>query len=113
MDLDANQLRTIASRDNPAAVTQLIESFYERIYAFLRRLTGSDADAADLTQTDSNERAHLPSFIFRFRLLVCAREFSRDRRRRLHWLACMRAIASFRPFRLGLRRSESFLRSAN
>jgi RNA polymerase sigma-70 factor (ECF subfamily) len=63
MDLDANQLRTIASLDNPAAVTQLIESFYERIYAFLRRLTGGDADAADLTQTVFGRvQQSLPSF---------------------------------------------------
>jgi RNA polymerase sigma-70 factor (ECF subfamily) len=29
---------------------QLIEDHYQRIYAFLRRLCGNDADAADLTQ---------------------------------------------------------------
>jgi RNA polymerase sigma-70 factor (ECF subfamily) len=29
---------------------ELIEEFYERIYAFLRRLTGNESDAADLTQ---------------------------------------------------------------
>ena len=50
MDLDANQLMTMARRDNEAAVVQLIELFYERIYAFLRRLAGNEADAADLTQ---------------------------------------------------------------
>jgi RNA polymerase sigma-70 factor (ECF subfamily) len=30
--------------------SEVIELFYERIYAFLRRLTATDADAADLTQ---------------------------------------------------------------
>jgi RNA polymerase sigma-70 factor (ECF subfamily) len=50
MDLDVNQLRDLARRDNPAAVVQLIELYYARIYAFLRRRTGNDADAADLTQ---------------------------------------------------------------
>ena len=35
--------------DNTAAV-EFIDLYYERIYAFLRRLAGSDADAADLTQ---------------------------------------------------------------
>ena len=50
MDLDANQLRTLAHRDSQAAVIQLIELFYERIYAFARRLAGNDEDAADLTQ---------------------------------------------------------------
>jgi RNA polymerase sigma-70 factor, ECF subfamily len=50
MDLDANQLRSLTRRDPQAAVIQLIEIYYERIYAFVRRLAGNDADAADLTQ---------------------------------------------------------------
>src|SRR5215468_8571330 len=33
-----------------AAATQLIDQFYQRIYGFLRRLAGNEADAADLTQ---------------------------------------------------------------
>ena len=46
-----------------AAATQLIGLFYERIYAFLRRLTGNDADAADLTQrTFSRVWQALPAF---------------------------------------------------
>src|SRR3974377_2203629 len=32
------------------AAVELIELFYQRIYAFLRRLTGNEADGADLTQ---------------------------------------------------------------
>jgi RNA polymerase sigma-70 factor (ECF subfamily) len=35
--------------DRKAAV-QLIDRFYQRIYAFLRRLTANDTEAADLTQ---------------------------------------------------------------
>src|ERR1035438_10872783 len=63
MDLDANQLRATARLDNQAAVVQLIELFYERIYAFLRRLAGNDADAADLTQrTFGRVQQALPSF---------------------------------------------------
>src|SRR5437868_4562876 len=63
MDLDANQLRTTASRDSQAAVIQVIELYYERIYAFLRRLAGGDADAADLTQTVFGRvQQALPSF---------------------------------------------------
>jgi len=50
MELQANQLVESARRGDTAAATQLIELFYERIYAFLRRLAGNDADAADLTQ---------------------------------------------------------------
>jgi len=32
------------------AAVELIDLFYQKIYAFLRRLTGNEADAADLTQ---------------------------------------------------------------
>ncbi len=63
MDLDANQLKATAGRDIQAAVIQLIEHFYEPIYAFLRRLAGTDADAADLTQTAFGRMQQaLPSF---------------------------------------------------
>lgn len=50
MELNANQLLESARGGDVAAACQLIELFYERIYAFLRRLTGNEADAADLTQ---------------------------------------------------------------
>ena len=50
MEPDANQLVATALRGDQAAAVELIELFYERIYAFLRRLTANDADAADLTQ---------------------------------------------------------------
>jgi len=46
MDLDLNELRTLARRDTAAATVQLVELCYERIYAFLRRLAGNEADAA-------------------------------------------------------------------
>jgi RNA polymerase sigma-70 factor (ECF subfamily) len=63
MDLDANQLRNLAQQDSPAAVVQLIELYYARIYAYLRRRAGSDADAADLTQrTFGRVQQSLPSF---------------------------------------------------
>lgn len=59
----ANQLIEAARRGDKAAGTQLIEHFYERIYAFLRRLAASDADAADLTQgTFSRVWQALPTF---------------------------------------------------
>ena len=42
---------------------ELIELFYERIYAFLRRLTATEPDAADLTQqTFSRVWEKLPTF---------------------------------------------------
>jgi RNA polymerase sigma-70 factor (ECF subfamily) len=44
-----HQIRNLRDGD-PAAARELIESFYAKVYAFLRRLTGNDADAADLTQ---------------------------------------------------------------
>jgi RNA polymerase sigma-70 factor, ECF subfamily len=50
METDANQLVGAARDGDRAAAVQLIELFYERVYAFLRRLTGSDTEAADLTQ---------------------------------------------------------------
>jgi RNA polymerase sigma-70 factor, ECF subfamily len=50
MEPDANQLVEKARCGDQAAAARLIELFYERIYAFLRRLAGNDADAADLTQ---------------------------------------------------------------
>ena len=50
MEPDANQLVETARRGDQAAAVDLIELFYERIYAFLRRLASNDADAADLTQ---------------------------------------------------------------
>ena|SRR5581483_11228315 len=63
MDLETNQLKDLAGRDDQAATIQLIELFYERVYAFLRRLAGSDADAADLTQrTFSRVQQSLPTF---------------------------------------------------
>jgi RNA polymerase sigma-70 factor (ECF subfamily) len=50
MEPDASQLvRAFRSGDKAAAV-QLIELFYGRVYNFLRRLSGNEADAADLTQ---------------------------------------------------------------
>jgi RNA polymerase sigma-70 factor (ECF subfamily) len=33
-----------------AAASELLEQFYERIFAYFRRLTGNEEDAADLTQ---------------------------------------------------------------
>ena len=50
MQADAYQLAQSARRGDRAAAIQLIELFYGRIYAFLRRLAGNDSDAADLTQ---------------------------------------------------------------
>src|ERR1039457_7433905 len=50
MESDTNQLVETARRGERAAAVELIELFYERIYAFLRRLAANEADAADLTQ---------------------------------------------------------------
>ncbi len=63
MQPDENQLVDSARRGDHAAAVRLIELFYERIYAFLRRLAGNDADAADLTQrTFSRVWQALPTF---------------------------------------------------
>src|SRR5438445_2530379 len=50
MEPDVNQLVERFRGGDRTAAVRLIELFYERIYAFLRRLSGNDADAADLTQ---------------------------------------------------------------
>lgn len=63
MDLDANQFSALVRRDPEAATIRLIELFYERVYAFLRRLANHDADAADLTQqTFSRVQRALPTY---------------------------------------------------
>ncbi len=63
MESQANQLVESARRGDKAAANQLIELFYERIYAFLRRLAAHDADAADLTQrTFARVWQALPTF---------------------------------------------------
>jgi RNA polymerase sigma-70 factor (ECF subfamily) len=63
MKPDANQLVETAQRGDRAAAVGLIELFYERIYAFLRRLADNDADAADLTQrTFGHVWQALPTF---------------------------------------------------
>ncbi len=52
-----------AQRGDSAAAAAIIEQVYARIYAFLRRLSSNDADAADLTQqTFGRVWKALPSF---------------------------------------------------
>jgi RNA polymerase sigma-70 factor, ECF subfamily len=63
MEPDTHQLVEKARCGDRAAATELISLFYERIYAFLRRLTANDADAADLTQrTFARVWQALPTF---------------------------------------------------
>ena len=63
MERDANQLVEKARGGDRTAAAELIELFYERIYAFLRRLAANEADAADLTQrTFSRVWQALPGF---------------------------------------------------
>ena len=50
MPTEADQLADKARRGETGALEAIIELFYAKIYAFLRRLVGNDADAADLTQ---------------------------------------------------------------
>ena len=42
--------RRQAAEGDREAATRLLHAYYERVYAYLRRLSGNDADAADLTQ---------------------------------------------------------------
>jgi RNA polymerase sigma-70 factor (ECF subfamily) len=46
---DAQLVESVCHGETSAAV-ELVDKFYKRVYAFLRRLCGSDADASDLTQ---------------------------------------------------------------
>ena len=63
METDLQQLVENARGGDQVAAARLIELFYERIYAFLRRHTAHDEDAADLTQcTFSRVWQALPSF---------------------------------------------------
>jgi RNA polymerase sigma factor (sigma-70 family) len=50
MEPDNDAVLQRARRGETAAAGQLIEFYYARVFAFLRRLSGNDADAADLTQ---------------------------------------------------------------
>jgi RNA polymerase sigma-70 factor (ECF subfamily) len=63
MEPDANAVLERARRGEASAANELIELFYGRVFAFLRRLTSHDADAADLTQrTFSRAWQSLPTF---------------------------------------------------
>jgi RNA polymerase sigma factor (sigma-70 family) len=46
----ASRLCELARAGDREAAGELVSLFYERLYAWLRRLAGSDEDAADLTQ---------------------------------------------------------------
>jgi len=50
MSDSAAKLSERARAGDREAASELVSQFYERIYAWLRRLTGHDQDAADLTQ---------------------------------------------------------------
>ena len=50
MQSNENDLVASAQTGSKGACNALIEVFYQRVYAFLRRLTNTDADAEDLTQ---------------------------------------------------------------
>lgn len=63
MEPELNRLIAGAKAGDPDAAVRLIDLNYRRIYAFLRRLTQSDEDAADLTQrTFARVWQALPSF---------------------------------------------------
>jgi len=63
MHPESNELVESIRRGDEKASIRLIELFYERVFSFLRRFTGNEADAADLTQrTFSRVWKSLPSF---------------------------------------------------
>jgi len=70
---DEAQLITQAQAGNRAAATTLLGLHYARLYAYLRRLCGSDTEAADLTQqTFLRVWAALPSYAARSRFSTWA-----------------------------------------
>ena len=63
MELEGHSLMLAAQKGNHSAAEQLIETFYSRVYSFLRRLAGKDEDAADLCQkTFARVWKSLPGF---------------------------------------------------
>jgi RNA polymerase sigma-70 factor (ECF subfamily) len=63
MEAESQAIVSRARRGDHRAAAVLIEQHYAGIYAFLRRLAGNDADAADLTQrTFGRFWQALPSF---------------------------------------------------
>jgi len=63
MNVDEMQLAGSAARGELRAATELVDRFYQPVYAFLRRLTGGESDAADLTQkTFTRVWSALPRF---------------------------------------------------
>jgi RNA polymerase sigma-70 factor (ECF subfamily) len=109
MDPDQTQVMEAARRGDQQAAVRLIEFFYARIYAFLRRLAAQEADAADLTQrTFSRVWVALPGFAGRssvsswihgiaYHVYVDWRRAARRTEQRPHewWAEC--AAAEARP----------------
>ena len=63
MQADEQQLVDAIRRGDRAAATELVARHYAPIYAFLRRLAGSETEAADLTQiTFTRVWSALPGF---------------------------------------------------
>jgi RNA polymerase sigma-70 factor (ECF subfamily) len=63
MNVDEMQMARNAARGELRAATELVDRFYQPVYAFLRRLAGSESDAADLTQkTFARVWSALPRF---------------------------------------------------
>src|SRR5271165_6783248 len=63
MEKNTEQLLIPACIGQETDGVRLIEQFYARVFAFLRRLTANEADAADLTQrTFSRVWQSLPTF---------------------------------------------------
>lgn len=50
MQTEAHELVQRVARGEAVAAADLVEMFYDKIYAFLRRLSGNETEAADLTQ---------------------------------------------------------------
>lgn len=75
MSLTNEQLACQATRGQEAAAAELVQRFYQKIFAYLRRHTGNNEDAADLTQKVFSEawsslasfkkQAHFSTWLYR------------------------------------------------
>ncbi len=75
MSLTSEQLAAEARRGHEEAAAELVQRFYQKIFAYLRRHTSSNEDAADLTQKVFSEawrsldsfkkQAHFSTWLYR------------------------------------------------
>ncbi len=61
MEREQTWIRAIQRRNSREAAEQLIQTYYDEIYRFVYRQTGSKEDAMDLTQSARSQSWHRPA----------------------------------------------------